>query len=105
MSNLYCCPRCNTWMRAGSVTEDIHNRSRRCRPEPVPSLKTRRRAALRAKLTESPVLFPLVMRARERIGPDQLRRVAEGRSDFAPSTWRRLAPLSQIVSRPRLCAS
>ena len=92
MSKLDHCPRCDTWMRAGSVTEAIHKRSKRCRPEPAPSLKTRRLVALRRRLAESPVLFPTVVKARERIHPDQLRRVAEGKSDFAKSAWRRLAP-------------
>jgi hypothetical protein len=101
---LWRCPGCGHYLREPEVA---HNR--RCKKamalavartmqapkskrEPKPSQKTRRRAALRRKLAEHPVLFPIVVKAREKIHPDQLQRVANGKSDFGPSTWKRLAP-------------
>ena len=92
MTTLHRCPHCGWYWRAGSVAEAIHAKSRCCRPKREPSFRARCRAALRERLAESPVLFPIVVKARERIHPDQLHRVADGRSDFSPTVWRRLAP-------------
>ena len=99
---LWRCPGCGHYLREPEVA---HNR--RCakaqalaRPapkpkpkrEPVPSLKARRRAALRQRLDDDQSLIRIVVRARMKIHPDQLQRVAEGKSDFSPTTWKRLDP-------------
>lgn len=92
MSAPRCC-RCGWYIPAGSLTEEAH--ARRCRP---PTRKAQRLAALRRELAEHSTLFPIVVRAREGIEPEQLRRVAEGRSDFAETTWRRLDPYLDVTS-------
>ena len=91
MTNLRHCPHCGFWLLRGTIVEEDHGD--RCRKAPkVQPLRTRCLEALRAKLAERPVIFPVVVKARLKIHPDQLARVAEGRSDFSPTTWRRLAP-------------
>ena len=109
---LWRCPGCGHFLREPEVVHNRHCKKAlalarpapkpkpapRTKREPGPSRATVRRAALLQRLTESPVLFPAVVKARERIHPDQLRRVADGRSDFSPSTWRKLAPYLDLPS-------
>jgi hypothetical protein len=99
---LWRCPGCGHYLREPEVAHNRHckkaqalNRPKQKKAPPRPrgpSKRQRLREALQLKLAENSTLFPLVVRAREGIHPSQLERVAEGRSDFAPSTWRRLAP-------------
>ena len=100
MTTLHRCPHCDWYWRDGSVAEAIHAK-RRCRPKRQPrgpSFRQRCRAALRERLAERLVLLPIVVRARLKIHPEQLRRVADGKSDFSPSTWRKLAPYLDVPS-------
>ena len=103
MTSLRRCPHCGYWLLRGTIVEEAHGPH--CRKTPkVQPLRQQYREALRAKLEASPVLFTIVVKARLRIDPDQLRRVAEGRSDFSPTTWRRLAPflgLENVTAAPR----
>lgn len=97
MSTLRHCEHCGHWLRRGTVAEALHGPRCRKAPKREP-LRQRWREALRAKLAEDRALFPIIVRARLKIHPDQLRRVAEGKSDFALSTWRRLERFLDLPS-------
>ena len=100
------CEHCGWLVPRGTATESIHHKictqpqqkaaaylvPPKPKRDPAPSLKTRRRAALRQRLADDQSLIRIVVRARLKIRPEQLHRVAEGRSDFSPTTWKRLDP-------------
>lgn len=122
----YRCERCGWYILPGSETELVHrNRCLpKAEPEPPPasesrwrkrlrekyggttgeppkakrgpSLRQRCLEALRARLADRQSLIRLMVRARLKIHPEQLERVAAGRSDFAPTTWKRLAPFLDL---------
>ena len=103
MSALRYCPHCGYWLLRGTIVEESHGARCPKAPKPKrqsrgPSFRQRCREALRAGLA-APGRWRLRLAALELgISGDQLRRVAEGKTDFAPSTWRRLAPYLGLSS-------
>ena len=110
---LWRCPGCGHYLREPEVAhnqrckraQELARPAPKLKPAPRPkrqprgpSFRQRCRAALRERLAERLVLLPIVVRARLKIHPDQLRRVAEGRTDFSPTTWRKLAPYLDLPS-------
>jgi hypothetical protein len=56
------------------------------------SKRRRLRTALRHKLAEDPVTFPLAVEVKLGFAAWQLHDVAQGRADFARTAWKRIAP-------------
>ena len=103
MSALRYCPHCGYWLLRGTIVEESHGP--RCAKAPKPkrqprgaSFVQRCRAALRERLATQGPTMAITAAIVAGLEPDQLRRVAEGKSDFSPSTWRRLAPYLGLSS-------